>query len=405
MATRGFAAVLVIAAALITLIASGGAGAQPENSIQCEGGEIITDTAMAQECEITESPGKCIERSSSPVVVQTCTVNQTGTNNEVVVDQLNSSSEQGESTQNATQITTITQQGTSNQADVSQDIRQTTQDSGGGEQQQDGHQSTTICQGGVGDPCTPTTTNTGTNTASVTQARWADAHASGGTIMQLQDTLGTTDCSPATPPEEPNLCTLVTQNSTTRNDADLQQQDHLLAEASGTGSIEQTQGSSEAGIDGHVIQQTATGAPQNTENAHQHLTYDLSAPKTATQVQDPRIGGGSPGGRLNLHQVGILRASADDAFQHLGIDGVCLATESCLILEHGKVNGANFTTRCREDDGGGCVRFIDCTSSSEGAECSGGPPIDIDLASAGFDTLDFQNAINFTFPLNLPLGL
>jgi len=398
MLRRGFAAVLVLAAALVPLVVSGGAGAQPEDSIQCEGGTIITDTAMMQECEITEPTGKCIERSSSPVVVQICTVNQTGANNEVVVDQQNRSSEQGASTQDAQQIAEITQQGENNRASVSQDVNQTTHASGGGTQMQDGHQTTTICQGG--DPCTAPNTGTGTNTANVSQSRWADAHASGGDINQSQDTVPGGDCS-ATPPDEPNLCTLVTQNSTVRNDADLQQQDHLLAEASGTGAIEQLQGSFEAGIDGHVVQQTTSGSPQNTENAHQHLTYDLSAPDDAIQLQDPRIGGGSPGGKLNLHQVGILRASADDAFQHLGIDGVCVATESCLILEHAKVNGANFTTRCREENGP-CARFIDCTSSSEGAECSGGPPIDIDLASAGFDTLDFQNAINFTFPVQLP---
>jgi hypothetical protein len=399
MAGRGFAAVLVIAAALITLIASGGAGAQSGDENQCVGGTTVGSTDDLQMCTITASPGKCIQKSSSPVIVQKCIVTQTDENNEVLVDQANSSSVQG-STQDATQITTILQGGASNKADVKQDIRQTTHESGGGTQEQDGHQTTTICQGGTVAGGTCTGTNTGANTANVTQARWADAHASGGAITQLQDTAAGPDCSP-TPPAEPNLCALLTQNSTLRNDADLQQQDHLLAEASGTGTIVQTQGRFEAGIDGHVIQQTATGTPQNTEDAHQHLTYDLSAPDTAAQAQDPRIGGGSPGGRLNLHQVGILRAGKD-AHQHLGINGICQA-ERCLVLEHGKVNGANFTTRC--DDDGGCARFIDCNSSAEGAECTGGPPIDIDLASAGFDTLDFQNAINFTFPLNLPLGL
>jgi hypothetical protein len=397
MARRGFAAVLVLAAALVPLVVSGGAGAQSGDENQCVGGTTAGSTAGLQMCTISESPGKCIQRSSSPVIVQKCIITQTEDDNEVLVDQVNSSSVQG-STQDATQVTTIMQGGTSNKADVQQDIRQTTHESGGGTQMQDGHQSTTICQGGPSGPCTAT--NAGTNTANVGQARWADAHASGGDITQLQDTVAGDDCSEATPPEAPNLCTLVTQNSTVRNDADLQQQDHLLAEASGSGAT-QTQGSFEAGIDGHVIQQTTTGTPENTENAHQHLTYDLSAPNDATQIQDPRIGGGSPGGKLNLHQVGILRASAEGAFQHLGIDGVCFASESCLILEHGKVNGANFTTRCREDDGF-CARFIDCTSSSEGAECSGGPPIDIDLALAGFDALDFQNAINFTFPVSLP---
>jgi hypothetical protein len=35
-------------------------------------------------------------------------------------------------------------------------------------------------------------------------------------------------------------------------------------------------------------------------------------------------------------------------------------------------------------------------------QARGGPPIEIDLASAGFDALDFQDAINFTFPVSLP---
>jgi hypothetical protein len=245
--------------------------------------------------------------------------------------------------------------------------------------------------------------NGGTNTANVSQSRWADAHASGG-ITQRQDTEPGTDCNSDTlSPTEPNLCARLTQNSIIRNDVALNQQDHLLAEASGTGTITQTQGAPEAGIDGHAIQQT-TETPQNTEDVHQHLTYDLSAPDTATQAQDPRIGGGSPGGKLNLHQVGILRASADLAFQHLGINGVCLATESCLVLQHGKVNVDNVTTRCSAD--GPCSANIDCTSNPfEGPEgciglpAKGNPP---DFTSLGFDTLDFQNAINFTFPVSLP---
>ena len=394
---RGVAAILAIALASVMLIVSGGAGAQPGDENQCVGGMTTGSTDDLQMCTITASPGKCIQKSSSPVIVQKCIVDQSEPTNEVYVEQVNSSDLQG-SEQDATQTATINQGGTDNQATVKQDIRQTTHETAGGMQTQDGHQTTTICQGGTADPCAAT--NTGANTANVDQGRWADAHASGGASTQSQDTVAGTDCSPETPPAEPNLCALLTQNSTVRNDADLQQQDHLLAEASGTGTIEQEQGSFNAGIDGHVIQQTVAGMPENTENAHQHLTYDLSAPDGAFQSQDPRIGGGSPGGKLNLHQVGILRASADDASQHLGIDGACVATESCLILEHGKVNGANLTTRCREN--GPCARFIECTSSGEGAQCDGGPPITIDLASAGFDRLDFQNAINFTFPVRLP---
>jgi hypothetical protein len=399
MARRGFAAVLVLAAALVPLIASGGAGAQSGDQNQCVGGTTTGSTGGLQMCTINATPGKCIQKSSSPVIVQKCIVTQTGTNNDVVVDQENSSSEQGESTQNATQITNITQQGVSNRASVSQDIRQTTHDSGGGTQKQDGQQNTFICQGG-GPPCAAT--NTGTNTANVTQSRWADAHASGGNITQLQDyTEPGTDCTVGTP----NLCAQVTQNSTTRNDVTLNQDDHLLAEASGTGSITQTQGLGDDGIDGHAIQQSTAGTPQNTENTHQHLTYDLSAPDTANQTQDPRISGGTPGGKFNLHQVGILRASAPDALEQLNINGDCVSTGTCLILQHGKINGANFTTRCQAQ--GTCSAFIECESAYEaGPTCTGFPPKgnppEESLASLGFDTSDFQNAINFTFPISLP---
>jgi hypothetical protein len=84
--------------------------------------------------------------------------------------------------------------------------------SGSTDQMQDGQQVTTICQGAAPDPCDPTTTNTGTNTANVSQARWADAHASGGDITQLQDNDPGTDCfSGPFSPTAPNLCALVTR--------------------------------------------------------------------------------------------------------------------------------------------------------------------------------------------------
>jgi hypothetical protein len=401
---RGFAAILAIVLASVTLIASGGAGAQSGNEFVCTG-TMISNDATAQNCEITASTGKCIEHSTSPVIVQTCTVNQTGpSNNEVVVDQANNSSVQGP-TQTATQITTITQQGTTNRADVSQDIRQTSHESGGSTQKQDGRQVTTICQGGAG-TCA-SSTNTGTNVAGVVQSRWADAHASGGTILsQLQDTDTVTagkppDCDTDRLPSEPDLCARIVQNSTTRNDATLHQDDHLLAEASE--SITQTQGSGDGGIDGHAMQQTISGTPQNTEDAHQHLTYDLSGPATANQTQDPRIGGGT-GGKLNVHQVGILRASSNDAEQALGIDGICGLSGDCLILESAKINGANFSSRCSSNDG--CTMSnIQCYSGEGEAFCDGfpgkGKPPE-DFLSLGFDTSDFQDALNFTFPVSLP---
>jgi len=69
------------------------------------------------------------------------------------------------------------------------------------------------------------------------------------------------------------------------------------------------------------------------------------------------------------------------------------------MLAHGKVNGAEDTVRCDTED---CSTFLFCESSIEGGSCSTGDPSVADLSSLGFDTLDFQNAINFVFPLTLP---
>jgi hypothetical protein len=410
MTGRGFAAILAIALASVTLIASGGAGAQSGDSVDCPGASTDpVNTATEQTCVFLNvtTPVKCIQKSSSPIVTQTCTITQIGTNNDAYVLQVNNSDEE-DTPQDATQIAEIGQQGSGdNKATVKQDIKQTAHAStvdGTITQEQDGHQTTSICQGGSG--CA--TANGGTNTANVTQSRWADAHASGGTdsvITQLQDTEPASDCFPGSPTAEPNACADLTQNSTSRNDAALHQDIHLLAEGSGTGTITQTQGSGDGGIDGHVMQPT-TGTAQNTDDTHQHLTYDLSAPEGATQIQDPRISGGTPEGKFNLHQVGILRASDTDAVEHLGINGVCVSSSTCLILQHGKINDFNLTTRCQAELS--CSANIECHSEPviEGPPegCTGGPPKGNppDLTSLGFDTLDFQDAINFTFPVSLP---
>jgi hypothetical protein len=122
---RGFAAVLVIAVALMTLIASGGAGAQSGNSVDCPG---ATTTPVEEETVQTcvffnvTTPVKCIQKSSSPEVVQTCEITQSGTKNEVYVEQVNNPN--SGPTQDGTQIADIKQQGGDNKATVKQDIKQ-----------------------------------------------------------------------------------------------------------------------------------------------------------------------------------------------------------------------------------------------------------------------------------------
>jgi hypothetical protein len=72
-----------------------------------------------------------------------------------------------------------------------------------------------------------------------------------------------------------------------------------------------------------------------------------------------------------------------------------------------KLEYRNLTTRCSND--GPCSANINCTNASVEGGCFGGPakgnPPEDDFLSLGFDTLDLQDAINFTFPLGVPLGL
>jgi hypothetical protein len=108
---------------------------------------------------------------------------------------------------------------------------------------------------------------------------------------------------------------------------------------------------------------------------------------------------------VNGHQVAILRASEPNAQQNLQIVGRCEASGSCLMLAHGKINGSQAHDRCSAQASGEspafCTTFVSCDTE---VGCTNVAPTFFDLASLGFDTLDFTNAINFVFPLSLPLS-
>ena len=412
------AGTLAVAAVLIATVGASGSTehasvATWSSSFECSPYATTTvDTASTQTCEVSGANARCVEKSSSPDVTQSCTITQDGTDNNAYVLQDNStggsSTSDSTQTQNGTQTVDVKQKGTNNSLDATQTMNQSLKAFGSITQYQDGHQFLTLCQGGTSD-CH--STNSGVNSSKIHQQRYADAHANGGVITQKQDVNSPNgDCYAFDAVGSPNLCVSVEQNSTVENDNDSHQEGHLNAVAAGTlGSmVTQKQQLPNEGIDGHVGQ-FAT-AQNNNNNAHLHLTDDMSAPPGANQSQDPELDCCSHGGKSNIHEVGILRASDASAFQQLDILGNSTSNGSCLVLSHGKINGFEATDRSQQQASGEtpavCSTEVFCQFPSEGpGGCTAGVPTDsITLASLGFDTLDFSSALNFVFPLSLPLS-
>jgi hypothetical protein len=337
--------------------------------------------------------------------MQVCIIHQNGAYNAAFVDQeidANSApTTSNTQTQDNSQRADVKQMGFSNSVDLRQDVEQALQGTAvtALTQKQDSSQIATICQGGSTVCSTP---NAGTNSSSIHQQRLGLERAYGPGIIQRQDTNGGTDCTP-TFPYAPNICASVQQNSTTRNDSDLHQQHHL--QQNGPVNASQSQLQASGGLDGHVVQPTV-GNALNTNNAHQHLTAQANG--ALTQKQDPGIGCCSKQtgqkSKANIHQVGLLRATSPTAQQQLEIEGDCISTGSCLVLSHGRINGASRTERCSAQAGEGpaiCTTTVFCQT---GGGCLNFVPDTLTLLALGFDTLDVQNAIEYVFPATL-LGI
>jgi hypothetical protein len=360
-----------------------------------------------QTCVTSAPNARCIEKSSSPTVVQTCTITQNDQENHAfvrqVIDTNDAPTVSNTQTQSNAQFTDVTQMGDANDADVSQDINQSLSGTSYTSltQQQDAHQVTNVCQG---DTTGCEIANTGANSSQVHQSRWGREQATGA-VTQKQDTSAdsTGGCFK-------DICAVVTQSSETKNTSDLQQQHHLLMDAKGpASSITQKQYQPSGGLDGQVTQPTFGSDAQNVNNAHEHLTAEMHAPLGSSESQDPGLEccshqGGEDSSHANIHQVGILKANLD-AQQQLSIFGDCISNGSCLILSHGRINGSQATDRCQDTASmypASCSTSVFCET---GPGCTTVIPDSVDLVTLGFDELDFANAINFTYPLVVPLPL
>ena len=385
---------------------------------------VNTDTE--QTCVVTGPNARCVEKSTSPVVAQTCDITQTGDVNNAFVNQVidtnGAPTSSNVQTQTGTQEADVKQAGNQNSVDLSQTVNQSLNTSAVATltQDQDAALTANVCQGGPSDCTSP---NDGANESKIQQSRYGSAHASAATVTQCQDT-GETGCAPP-PSSTSSIVANVDQNSNSSNDSDLHQDAHLLGQAGGaSGTVSQKQHCPSGGIQGHVDQvpgeieapaspnQPTVVLPRNTNNAHEHLTDELSGPKGSDQSQDPglgccSIGGGGPQSSNNVHQVGTLKASENDAFQQLDITGEAQSGGGCSVLQVGQVNTDSFTTRDSEPDAVPCSAFINCESGSEGGGCSGFPPKgpigdELALTQLGADASDFADALNFTFPVSLP---
>jgi hypothetical protein len=400
------------------------------NTVECtpSTGGSSTNTTTSQTCVIMQTGGgantaRCTEKSSQPAMKQECTITQAGTDNNAYVTQLiDTSATSGTSPliQDSSQEATVTQQGGDNFVDGSQDIKLSID---GQNTDQNGHQSFIVCQGGS--TCAVTTPTSGTNDSKIQQSTMETANGSTGAI-QNQNTAGLTtpfftltDCDPGTP-VEPDSCAHVEQYSTTRNDNDLHQDNHLLEQAGKTGSSTQTQGNGNGGLEGGVTQ-LGGGTPSN--NVHEHLKWDQSEAGT----QDPGANccstdDGAGGTGQNLHQVFDLHQGKPGGFQRLDLIADCESLSRCNDLQSGKINGAQIHTHCEENSDGStpaaCFSFVTCESASfyTPADCfeadpgvgslsiSTSPLDATALTAMGFDTSDFQDVFNFQFPVTLGTG-
>jgi hypothetical protein len=279
---------------------------------------------------------RCSEATNEASASQSCVIFQTNTTGDNFLDIQQRVDANGGAAQDATQYAGIVQQNGSgsNQAQIHQDLKQSTKDTGpGGAQTQNGHQGVSVTQH----------TDTGDNIAHVDQSLAQDAKATGPTVAQNQNTGGS----------DPNTNAGITQTSNTgRNDAQLNQSNDLDAMASKASSGSQTQGSPSGGLNGFFSQDSAgVSTIHGTQREHQDLKIDgKPAPGAVTQTQygpahyDPDQGS-NPNDRYDLSQSSEQRAS-NPTLQDDKLFTICHTTGICTADQRIQQQGTNQKNSC-----------------------------------------------------------
>jgi len=269
------------------------------------GTPVNTDTE--QTCVVNGTNGTCIEKTDSPIVVQTCTITQSGPgNNQATVVQV-AATDKGPSPQNHTQIVTVDQTSTggSNSSDVSQVVKQslgpghfddTDEDEPDSAStsspmpittQQDFHQIVTVTQNAYGD-----------NNSKISQLGKQRARAKQSpSIVEDQNTSANEFAGCPSDDAEANICSTVDQTSTNggQNISTLDETLSQFERAHQTIAGDQQQGFSinQGGIN-HEIHQSSSGFCKIVTKQSEHqVMRAVQANVTQEQHGPTRKGAGS----------------------------------------------------------------------------------------------------------------
>jgi hypothetical protein len=325
------------------------------------------------ECVVIQvGPGtntaRCRERSSDPVVVQTCTITQSNGDNRAYVDQLIDSNEG--TTQDGTQIANVMQDGGTNLADIDQTIRYSSTTSAS-TQKQDGHHRACVDQ-----------TATADNSLDIDQSQTLRADASASDpVTQEQDTGATTNQCVETGPsaDNPNRNTLahVEQAAGGGNASHVSQSHDFAAHGSaGASSVTQTQGSTAGGISAFVNQNSPGRAFSETSQSEiQHEFADTSGVAEQTQ-HGPlfccTLQQNNPNDKFIIHQTSHQHAvlnGSPDAHAASDLGGLLPASLNGAAVQDSTSNGQLTTTGSGDID-----QFSMNNADHQSTMCSTPPP-------------------------------
>jgi hypothetical protein len=302
-----------------------------QNKFDCTGEDpanVLTDETTNTCVILQGGPGdnkaQCkMKDVGEPVESQRCIIDQTGTRNLAIVDQLIEQRKGPD--QDARQLADVRQrEGAQNQSQIHQDVKQDT--TTGDKQNQHVHQVALVYQQATGSE----------NFSHVHQNQ--DLSESGAADVQNQNVaplsgsppLDPVDCDPEHKNSSPNECANVIQTTTSpaggKNASHLHQNINERAKTTASPSTQQ-QEDELTGIEAHIDQTNPPGMGTNMKVVHQDGRQRAEGGTSQTQIMDPRCCGvgttvGGASDTDDFHQTAIQSASLGTAaFQKLDLTG------------------------------------------------------------------------------------
>jgi hypothetical protein len=322
-----------------------------------------TVTGPGQTCSITQmgtdNTARCklSNKGSDPAAVQNCTIIQTGVRNDANVDQ--TIEQHTTSGGTADQFAYVDQTGTErNSSDVHQQIESSADSKVATTQSQEANQGTTVYQQG---PYTGGAAVDNDSHVDQNQHLTAKADPKTGNVTQDQNT----GCC------GPDSEAFVNQDSAGGvNHSNLHQRNDLDANANTSGAVEQTQGSSDGGVDGHSPQSTV--APGfNRLDANQDKNYNENASKKASSVSQTQL---DPGICCST-QSGNPAKDMQKIDQHSSLQTSDMNADQTLLL----------LLNCDSDNPDGCNGKEDANVNGFKAKNTT-PPSHIGIACSSFES-------------------